>query len=93
MRRWAARPKSVVRATAEDVAAGRLAPASDVLALGFSGSGSEQEPPRVQFVCLDAPVLQEGELLPVRAGAGLHNVGWASVARGAYGPCNMWCRA
>lgn len=60
------------------MAAGRLAPASEDLAVDLSSTenGSErelpafQEPPRVPFICLDAPMLQEGELLPVSARAG-----------------------
>lgn len=85
-------PKSVARATAEDVAAGRLAPASEDLALfpSSTANGSEhelpafREPERVQFVCLDAPMLQEGELLPVGAGPGSnrHNRAWLLVTGG-----------
>ncbi|PRW61039.1 hypothetical protein C2E21_0196 [Chlorella sorokiniana] len=63
---WATHPKSVLRATADDLAAGRVAPATDVLALDDTDTSSRaSEPRRVQIVCLDAPALQEGELLPI----------------------------
>lgn len=85
MSRWAAHPKSIARATPEDVAAGRLAPACDALALApdSSESGREREAQHVQFVCLDAPTLQEGELLPVGAGIGCTQHGGKCALKGA----------
>lgn len=70
---WAEQPAAVVRATADDVAAGRLAHARtelDAASLGAAAADGEAAGPRpVRFVCLDAPPLEdaeEGAVLPVR---------------------------
>lgn len=73
---WAAHPQAIARATPDDVAAGRLAPARQDLDIGSSSgcgsggsSGGEEEEAAgarlVQFVGVEAPALEEGDVLPV----------------------------